>query len=36
VISQTDLHTVIGGPYAFDPAGPQPCSAKTWNVDGTC
>jgi hypothetical protein len=36
VISQVDLHTLIGGPYEFDSAGPQPCNSETWRVDGTC
>jgi hypothetical protein len=36
IVSQLDLHTIIGGPYEFDPAGPTPCNAKTWYQDGTC
>jgi hypothetical protein len=31
VISQVDLHTLIGGPYTFDPAGPtasRPCACS--------
>jgi hypothetical protein len=36
VISQVDFHTLIGGPYEFDPNGPTACNAKTWRVDGTC
>lgn len=37
IYSQTDGHMIIGGPYQMDPAGPQPCNARTWYSEaGTC
>jgi hypothetical protein len=36
VVSQIDLHPIIGGPYEFDPSGPAPCNSKSWQESGTC
>jgi hypothetical protein len=36
IYSQTDGSQLEGGTYAFDPAGPQPCNARTWYQNGTC
>jgi len=36
IYSQTDGSELEGGTYAFDPAGPQPCNARTWYQNGTC
>lgn len=36
IYSQTDGSLLERGTYAFDPAGPQPCNARTWYANGTC
>ncbi len=36
IYSQTDGSMLERGRYAFDPAGPQPCNARTWYQNGTC
>lgn len=36
IYGQSDGSMLEGGRYTFDPAGPQPCRARTWYQSGTC
>lgn len=36
IYSQSDGSMLEGGHYVFDPAGPEPCNARTWFQNGTC